>query len=117
MEVMNPILAEKDAREVFAMMNESPEHPVTDRARVTAVNLAHALLFTDRFDEAMKLYLGVKDIPESKDKTFANDIRNDFAVFRKLGYDVSRGKRSEMCQVGKAVDDPYYANIDCGGTG
>ena len=50
------------------------------------VTLAHAYLFLDRYDDAKAIYLKVKDMvsPGSK-STFADAIRKDFDLFRKLG--------------------------------
>lgn len=51
------------------------------------VNLAHAYLFLGRYDDAKTIYLKMKDQPDSSTgkRTFADAIRDDFIMFRKLG--------------------------------
>jgi tetratricopeptide (TPR) repeat protein len=51
------------------------------------VNLGHAYLFLGRYADAKAMYLGVKDEKRSDDvnRTYANEITGDFALFRKLG--------------------------------
>ena len=51
------------------------------------VNLGHAYLFLGRYAEAMKLYASVRDRNRGDDgkRTYANEIRDDFAIFRRLG--------------------------------
>jgi tetratricopeptide (TPR) repeat protein len=50
------------------------------------VNLGHAYLFLGRYAEAIKLFNSVKDRRRSEDgkRTYANEIRDDFALFRRL---------------------------------
>ncbi len=47
-------------------------------------NLAHALLFTDYFEEAAKIYQEYAN-KELGSMTFAEECRNDFRLFRKAG--------------------------------
>jgi hypothetical protein len=54
-----------------------------------ATNEAHALLFLGRFDEAKAIYLDNKDKPLGGGETFGDDVRDDFALFRKAGIDTS----------------------------
>jgi tetratricopeptide (TPR) repeat protein len=51
------------------------------------VNLAHAYLFQGRYAEAVQLYASVRDRHRSEDgkRTYAHEIRDDFAIFRRLG--------------------------------
>ena len=51
------------------------------------VNLAHAYLFMGRYVDALKLYNSVRDRNRGDDgkRTYANEIRDDFAIFRRLG--------------------------------
>ncbi len=51
------------------------------------VNLAHAFLFLERYPEAIKLYNSVRDRNRSEDgkRTYANEIKDDFGIFRRLG--------------------------------
>ena len=50
-------------------------------------NLAHAYLFMGRYADALKLYNSVRDRNRGDDgkRTYANEIRDDFAIFRRLG--------------------------------
>jgi tetratricopeptide (TPR) repeat protein len=49
-------------------------------------NLGHAYLFLGRYAEAIKLFNSVKDRRRSEDgkRTYANEIKDDFALFRRL---------------------------------
>jgi tetratricopeptide (TPR) repeat protein len=51
------------------------------------VNLAHAYLFQGRYAEAVQLYASVRDRHRSEDgkRTYGHEIRDDFAIFRRLG--------------------------------
>jgi tetratricopeptide (TPR) repeat protein len=51
------------------------------------VNLAHAYLFTGRYADALRLYNSVRDRHRGEDgkRTYAQEIRDDFAIFRRLG--------------------------------
>jgi len=51
------------------------------------VNLGHGYLFVGRYDDAKALYLATKDVRKQSDPktTFVEDIKDDFALFRKLG--------------------------------
>jgi tetratricopeptide (TPR) repeat protein len=61
------------------------------------VNLAHAYLFQGRYAEALKLYSSVKDLSRSQDgkRTYANEIKDDFGLFRRLGLTRSEIDRAE----------------------
>jgi tetratricopeptide (TPR) repeat protein len=60
------------------------------------VNLGHAQLFLGRYADAVKLYSSVRDRSRSEDgkRTYANEIRDDFSLFRRLGL-----TRPEMARV------------------
>ena len=51
------------------------------------VNLGHAYLFLGRYAEAIQLYASVRDRNRSEDgkRTYGHEIRDDFAIFRRLG--------------------------------
>jgi tetratricopeptide (TPR) repeat protein len=51
------------------------------------VNLGHAYLFLGRYAEAIKLYNSVRDRNRGNDgkRTYANEIKDDFGIFRRLG--------------------------------
>jgi tetratricopeptide (TPR) repeat protein len=51
------------------------------------VNLGHANLFLGRYADAIKLYASVRDRNrgEGGKRTYADEIRDDFALFRRLG--------------------------------
>jgi tetratricopeptide (TPR) repeat protein len=51
------------------------------------VNLAHTYLFLGRYDEAIKLYSSVRNRNRTEDgkRTYANEIKDDFGIFRRLG--------------------------------
>ncbi len=64
-----------------AALSISPDTPWN------TVNLAHAYLFLGRYADALKLYNSVRDRNRGEDgkRTYANEIRDDFAIFRRLG--------------------------------
>ena len=64
------------------------------------VNLGHANLFLGRYAEAVKLYASVRDRNRSDDgkRTYAHEIRDDFALFRRLGL-----TRPEMARAEKEL--------------
>jgi tetratricopeptide (TPR) repeat protein len=64
------------------------------------VNLAHAYLFMGRYADALKLYNSVRDRNRGDDgkRTYANEIRDDFAIFRRLGL-----TRPEMARAEKEL--------------
>ncbi len=51
------------------------------------VNLAHGYLFQGRYDDAIKLYGSVRTMSRGQDskRTYADEIKDDFGVFRRLG--------------------------------
>jgi tetratricopeptide (TPR) repeat protein len=61
-----------------------------------SVNLGHAYLLLGRYDDAMKLYVSVKDIKRGTDgkRLYLHEIRDDFVLFRRLGLN-----RPEMARV------------------
>jgi tetratricopeptide (TPR) repeat protein len=61
------------------------------------VNLGHAYLFLGRIDEAKKIYSATKDIRRGAEGTrkFADDIKDDFNLFRKLQMTMSAMSRIE----------------------
>jgi hypothetical protein len=74
---------------------ESLQHSETalelDSSRTwVKVNLGHAYLFLGRAGEARKIYIEVKDVNRTDDgkRKYAHEIRDDFALFRKLGIGV-----------------------------
>ncbi len=64
------------------------------------VNLGHAYLFMGRYADALKLYSSVRDRNRGDDgkRTYANEIRDDFAIFRRLGL-----TRPEMARAEKEL--------------
>jgi tetratricopeptide (TPR) repeat protein len=66
---------------IEAALSINPETPWN------TVNLGHAYLFAGRYAEAIKLFSSVKDRRRSEDgkRTYADEIRDDFAIFRRLG--------------------------------
>jgi tetratricopeptide (TPR) repeat protein len=65
---------------IEAAQSLSPDTPMN------TVNLGHAYLFLGRYAEAVKLYAAVKDRNRTDDgkSTYAQAIKNDFALFRRL---------------------------------
>jgi tetratricopeptide (TPR) repeat protein len=61
------------------------------------VNLGHAYLFLGRIEEARKVYIAVRNVNRSEDGTrkYSHEIRDDFALFRKLGIGVPAMDRME----------------------
>ena len=53
--------------------------------RRNIVYLGHANLFLGRYDEAMRLYASVKDRTDDVKRSFGQLIKDDFALFRRLG--------------------------------
>jgi hypothetical protein len=74
---------------------------------VGTINLAHAYLFNDEFDEAKKVYLFVNGL-RCGDESCGGGIKEDFAVLRELHY-VHPG----MCHIGKLIGDAAYADSEC----
>jgi tetratricopeptide (TPR) repeat protein len=66
---------------IEAALSISPETPWN------TVNLGHAYLFLGRHAEAIKLFNSVKNRPRGDEgkRTYADEIRDDFAIFRRLG--------------------------------
>jgi hypothetical protein len=60
------------------------------------VNLGHAYLFLGRVDDAKKIYSATKDVHRSTEGTrkYADEIKDDFNLFRKL-----QMTRSEMSRI------------------
>jgi hypothetical protein len=56
---------------------------------------AHALLFLGHVDEAKAIYLSDKDKPIGDGRTFAQAVKDDYAMFRKLGIDLPAMKQIE----------------------
>ena len=63
-------------------LDREPQKPAWIR-----VNLGHAYLFLGRYADAKAIYLDVKDEKRSEDgkRTYADEIRDDFVLLRKLG--------------------------------
>ena len=82
--------ASEAAAHVEAAQSISPDTPMN------TVNLGHAYLFLGRYAEAVKLYAAVKDRNRTEDgkSTYAQAIKNDFALFRRLDL-----TRPEMARV------------------
>jgi tetratricopeptide (TPR) repeat protein len=59
------------------------------------MNRAHALLLLGHFDEASAIYVANKDKKFDNGKVFADIVRDDFALLRKLGIDTPDMKRIE----------------------
>jgi tetratricopeptide (TPR) repeat protein len=61
------------------------------------VKIAHAYLFLGRIDEAKKIYSATKNIPRGSDGTrkYADEIKDDFNLFRKLQMTMSEMSRIE----------------------
>ncbi len=63
------------------------------------VNLGHVHLFQGRYAEAMKLYASVRDrYRDDPKRTFGQEIKDDFARFRRLGLG-----RPDMARVEKEL--------------
>jgi hypothetical protein len=58
-------------------------------------NVAHALLFLNRFDEAKAVYLKYKNTRVDDGRLFSAAVKDDFAQFRKFGIDTTNMKRIE----------------------
>jgi tetratricopeptide (TPR) repeat protein len=58
------------------------------------MNRAHALLLTDHFDEAQKIYLDNAAVPVNG-RTFADECRNDYRMLRKAGINDPRMDKIE----------------------
>jgi hypothetical protein len=68
-------------------------------------NLAHGLLFQDRFDEALKVYETWKDKPVGKNRRFAQAVLDDFDAFERAG--LRHPKMAEIqASMQAAVADP-----------
>jgi tetratricopeptide (TPR) repeat protein len=59
------------------------------------INRAHAYLLLGRFNEAMNIYRARKDLRRPNNKSYTDDIKDDFAQFRKLGIGVAELTRVE----------------------
>jgi tetratricopeptide (TPR) repeat protein len=72
--------ASEAAAHIEAAQSINPDRPMN------TVNLGHAYLFLGRYAEAVKLYAAVKDRNRTEDgkSTYAQAIKNDFALFRRL---------------------------------
>jgi tetratricopeptide (TPR) repeat protein len=76
------ILARQHARSVAAGQDASKLAPHLGWIQA---NLAHALMFMDRRDEAHQIYLSRRDMPEADRAKWNRSIRNDFDLFRQAG--------------------------------
>jgi tetratricopeptide (TPR) repeat protein len=67
--------------------NQSADELKSNSEGGVAINRAHAYVLNGRYDEAEAIYRIWKDKPKTSDntKTYADDIRDDFEKFRKLG--------------------------------
>jgi hypothetical protein len=104
-------MAEQYARIALQLKHETPLDPNSEIGKVGSVNLAHALLFQGQTEEAQKIYLAVKDLKKDDTHTFGDDIRDDFATLRTLGF-----THPGMCTVGRLVGDKAYSGADCAAT-
>jgi hypothetical protein len=95
------------ALKAYEVRKETWSTSAWDDNVIGAVNLAHAYLFTDAFDEAKKIYLFVTEQRCGKESC-ARDIQEDFALLRELQV-VHPG----MCAIGKLTGDEAYANAEC----
>jgi tetratricopeptide (TPR) repeat protein len=61
------------------------------------VNLGHAYLFLGRIEEARAIYVAVRNVNRSDDgkRKYSDEIRDDFALFRRLGIGVTAMDRME----------------------
>lgn len=80
----NALLAGR-AADAIPLINESLS--MSPNTPWNTVNLAHGYLFQGRYADALKLYSSVKDMSRSPDgkRTYANEIKDDFGIFRRLG--------------------------------
>jgi hypothetical protein len=78
---------------------------------IGAINLAHAHLFNDEFDQAKEIYAFVAQ-QRCGDESCARDIKDDFALLREL-----RVVHPGMCAIGKLIGDEAYAHAECEAAG
>jgi tetratricopeptide (TPR) repeat protein len=104
-----PKPAKTYALKAFEIRNETwSKSEWSNRNRVTAaINLAHAYLFNDEFDEAKKVYLFVNE-QHCGFGSCAVDIKTDFGVLRDLHF-----THPGMCLIGKSIGDEAYAGAEC----
>jgi tetratricopeptide (TPR) repeat protein len=84
--------AAEAAHHLEAALSLNPDTPWN------TVNLGHAFLFLGRYAEAVKLYGSVRDSHRGEDgkRTYAQEIKDDFGMFRRLGLtrpDMARAER------------------------
>ena len=103
-----PDLAEQYAREALRLKDEDLLSPNSDVGKVASANLAHALLFRNRIDEAEKIYNAIKDTKIDQSKPMKDSIAGDYSVLRSLKF-IHPG----MCTIGKLLGDAAYAKTDC----
>jgi hypothetical protein len=103
-----PDLAEQYAREALRLKDEDLLSPNSHVGKVASANLAHALLFSNRVDEAEKIYNAIKDTKIDKSKSMKESIAEDYLVLRSLKF-----THPGMCTIGKLLGDAAYAKTDC----
>ena len=66
-------------------------------APLSTLSLGHVYLFLGRYAEAIQSYASVRERARSKDgkRTYGNEIRDDFATFRRLGLTLPEMARAE----------------------
>jgi hypothetical protein len=103
----HPDMAKAHALKAYRVRNETWSTSAWSGNLLGAINLAHAYLFNDEFDEAKPMYLFIASQPCDKGLC-VNAIKDDFAELRELHYE-----HPGMCVIGKLIGDEAYAERDC----
>jgi tetratricopeptide (TPR) repeat protein len=102
-----PDKARRYAEDALRLAKGDPRKPDTYYTTLSAIVLAHALLFLGKTKEAEEIYIAVKDL-QMGDRLVVDEIKNDFATLRRFDYVVPA-----MCKIGKLIDDKTYSQSEC----
>lgn len=102
-----PDAAKAQGVKAYEIRNETWSTSEWSQNLLAAINLAHAHLFSDEFDEAKKIYLFIAGKP-CETGVCARSIKEDFAELRELHYE-----HPGMCAIGKLIGDEAYAEREC----
>jgi hypothetical protein len=102
-----PGVAKAHGLKAYGVRNETWSTSAWSGKLLGAINLAHAYLFNDEFDQAKQIYLFIAGQPCDKG-ICAGAIKEDFAELRELHYE-----HPGMCVIGKLIGDEAYAARAC----